>query len=82
MNLATLTKGHEELYPTPNTYKTNHLMKNHPHNVTHFYTTAITTFCHYNIKIMPPCHQIYLKNVSFPLMQPDEGRTSPKTEAH
>jgi len=24
MNLATPTKGHEQLYPTPNTYETNH----------------------------------------------------------
>ena len=81
MNLATPTKGHEQLYPTPNTYNATKLIilaKNHPHKCHPYLHNSYNHFLSLQYQNNPPCHQIYLTNVSFPLMQPEEGANQSK----
>jgi len=78
MNLATPTKGQEQLYPTPNTYKTNHPYQKPPPWCHPFLHNSYNHFLSLHYQNNPSRYQIYLKNVSFPLMQPEEGANQSK----
>ena len=54
------------------------LTKNHPHKCHPFLHNSYNHFLSLQYKNNPPCHQIYLRNVLFPLMQPEEEANQSK----
>jgi len=73
MNLATPQKATKNyillLIPT----KLIILSKSHPHKYQPFLPNNYNRFYHYNIKKIPLIIKLYLRNVSFSLMQPERG---------